>query len=162
MRKQKFPNQWKFHPKIGHLSVEKRHVVEDLDPVQHTVIDLILDQFQKVMVTNWVFARFRRQTGYEQDTGFIWLDKIREMRVVFQPFGSLLVPIRDFGAETVGFVRVGFSFGFFSYQYFGVYRFGLGFGLGLLEDAMGLQAASTYLVEVLLWVSEFSGSDSAM
>jgi len=77
--------------------------------VQPTVIDLVLDRFQQVVISDRVFARFRGRTGNEQDSGFIRPDKVGELRVVFQPVGSLLVPIGDFGAERVGLVRVGFS-----------------------------------------------------
>nr|POF10800.1 hypothetical protein CFP56_03469 [Quercus suber] len=120
-------------PKTLPSHAEKRHVVEDLDPVQPTVIDLLLDRFQQV------------------------------------------VPIGDFGAERVGFVRVGFLFGFIVDEDLGDVEsgvvvglvIGLNFGLGFFEDAVGLHAPPTRvevvaeLIEVLLRGSEFIGSDSA-
>ena len=143
--------------------------------MQPTVIDLVLDRFQQVVISDRVFARFRRRTGNEQDSGFIRPDKVGELRVVFQPLGSLLVPIGDFGAERVGLVRVGFLFGFIVVEDLGDVEsgvvvglaIGLGFGLSFFEDAVGLHAPPTRvevvaeLVEVLLRGSEFTGSDSA-
>ena len=80
----------------------------------------------------------------------------------------------DFGAERVGFVWVGFLFGFIINEDLGDVEsgvvvglvIGLGFGLGFFEDVVGLHAPPmrvevvAELVEVLLRGSKFTGSDS--
>ena len=83
--------------------------------------------------------------------------------------------LRDFGVERVGFVQVGFLFGFIVDEDLGDVEsgivvglvIGLGFRLVFFEDAVGLHMPPTRvevvaeLVEVLLWGSEFTSSDSA-
>jgi hypothetical protein len=38
VREEEFTNQWEFHQETGHLGVQDRHVVEDLDPVEPAAI----------------------------------------------------------------------------------------------------------------------------
>ncbi|KAG5121228.1 hypothetical protein AAZX31_14G081100 [Glycine max] len=76
VRQQELPNQRKLGPKPCHLSVQKSHVVENLNPVDLAVVNLVLDRFDKVVVSNRVFTRFRERTGYKEDAGFVGSDEV--------------------------------------------------------------------------------------
>jgi hypothetical protein len=127
------------------------------------------------VIADRVFAGFQGRTGHQKDPGLVWSDKVQEFRVVLEPLSSLLVPVRDFQAETVWFVRVGFFLRFVIHEDLRniecgvvVRLVGLGVGLDLLEDSAGLHAPAARvdevlvdLVEVLLWCPQLPGADGS-
>lgn len=130
------------------------------------------------MITHRVFARFRGRPGHEHDPGLVGSDKVRVIRVLFKPIGSLLVPVGDLGSEPVGFIWVGFRVVLFVVNeefidvegviVVGVVVDGRG-RLELFEHAVGLGELAGGLVievvtdldEVLLRGPESSSSDRA-
>lgn len=131
------------------------------------------------MITHRVFAGFRGRPGHEHDPGLVGSDKVRVIRVLFKPIGSLLVPVGDLGSEPVGFIRVGFRvFLFVVKEEFidvegvivvGVVMAGRRRMEELFEHAVGLGELARGVVvevfadldEVLLRSPESSGSDRA-
>ena len=82
------------------------HVVEDLNVVEATIVDLVLDGFNKVMVAHRVLARGWLGPGYKHNARFP-VDIVRIVRVPVEPCPALLIPIADFHAQCVWLPRFG-------------------------------------------------------
>jgi hypothetical protein len=89
-------------PESGHLGVEQRHVVEDLEAVDAAVVHLVLDGLEEVVVADGVLARLGRGARDEQHPRLDVVDEGRRLRVAAVPRGPLLVPVGDLGAQRVG------------------------------------------------------------
>jgi len=67
VRQEQRPDERELGPESGHLGVEQRHVVEDLDAVDAAVVDLVLDGLEEVVVTDGVLG-FSQGLGEEPVT----------------------------------------------------------------------------------------------
>lgn len=80
-------------------------VVDNLNAVNSTVINLVLDRLQKIVIANWVVTGAWRRPSYKQNASFpiyiVW-----EIGVLGEPRFSRNVPIVDFGTQGVGFVGI--------------------------------------------------------
>ena len=102
MRREQRPDERELGPESGHLGVEQRHVVEDLDAVDAAVVDLVLDGLEEVVVTDGVLAGLGGGAGDEQHPRLDVVEEGRRLRVAAVPGGALLVPVGDLGAQRVG------------------------------------------------------------
>ena len=102
MRQEQRPDERELGPESGHLGVEQRHVVEDLDAVDAAVVDLVLDGLEEVLVTDGVRAGLGGGAGDEQHPRLDVVEEGRRLRVAAVPGGALLVPVGDLGAQRVG------------------------------------------------------------
>jgi len=102
VREEQRPQEREFGPEAGHLGVEQRHVVEDLDAVDAAVIHLVLDGLEEVVVPDGVLAGLGRGTRDEQHPRLDVVEEGRRLRVAAVPGGALLVPVGDLGAQRVG------------------------------------------------------------
>eukprot|EP00268_Persea_americana_P035279 TRINITY_DN3480_c0_g2_i1.p2 TRINITY_DN3480_c0_g2~~TRINITY_DN3480_c0_g2_i1.p2 ORF type:complete len:395 (+),score=55.19 TRINITY_DN3480_c0_g2_i1:1305-2489(+) len=129
MRQHQPSDQGQLGPVPGQLPIEVGHVVDDFDPMNSAVIDLVLDGFEKIVVSDGVVAGIGRRSGNEKDPGLpgygIWV-----FRVLLEPDPALLVPIGDLGAECVCGVGVEIRLGVG-----GIVGVSVGSDLG--EDAVG-------------------------
>ncbi|GJN31212.1 hypothetical protein PR202_gb19578 [Eleusine coracana subsp. coracana] len=102
VREEQGADERELGPESGHLGVEQRHVVEDLDAVDAAVVNLVLDGLEEVVVADRVLAWLGRGPRDEQHPGLDVVEEGRRLRVAAVPGGALLVPVGDLGAERVG------------------------------------------------------------
>nr|CAB3496185.1 unnamed protein product [Digitaria exilis] len=102
VRQEQRPDERELGPEAGHLGVEQRHVVEDLDAVDAAVVDLVLDGLEEVVVTDGVLAGLGGGARDEQHPRLDVVEERRRLRVAAVPVGALLVPVGDLGAQRIG------------------------------------------------------------
>jgi len=85
-------------------------IVHDLNPVNPTIVNLVLNGLQEIVIPNWVVARLRGRPSDEQNPSFP-IDMAWELGVLGKPALSLVVPVGDFGSESVGDVGVDVGLG---------------------------------------------------
>jgi hypothetical protein len=75
-----------------------------------TIVNPVLNRLQEIMIPNWVVARLRGRPSDEQNPSFP-IDMAGELGVLCKPALSLVVPVGDFGSESVGDVGVDLGLG---------------------------------------------------
>ncbi len=105
MPEHQLPDERKLSPKPSHLCIQMSHVVEDFDVVETTVVDLVLDGHEKVVISHGIFAGGGLRARDKKHSGLSF-GRCGDVGMHCFPCLSLLIPVCDHRTQSIRFVRI--------------------------------------------------------
>ncbi len=105
MTQHELSDQGELRPEPGHFLVQMSHVVEDLDVVETTVIDLVLDGHEKVVISHGILARSWLGACHQKHPWFAF-GGCGDIGISGLPYYALLVPVLDSWTQTIRLTRI--------------------------------------------------------
>ncbi len=105
MPEHQLPDEGKLSPKPSHLCIQMSHVVEDFDVVETTVVDLVLDGHEKIMISHGIFAGGGLRARDKKHSGLSF-GRCGDVGILCFPCLSLLIPVCDHRTQSIRFVRI--------------------------------------------------------